>query len=58
MTEPTHMRADAPSEVDARALNKVRDALSGLRFGAVTVVVQDGAIVQIERTEKLRIARK
>ena len=37
------------------ALAKVRDALTGLRYGEVTVVVQDGVVVQVERTEKMRL---
>ena len=37
------------------ALAKVRDALNGLRYGQVTVVVQDGVVVQVERTEKVRV---
>jgi hypothetical protein len=40
------------------ALGKVRDALHGLRYGEVTVVVQDGVVVQVERTEKVRLARR
>jgi hypothetical protein len=39
----------------ANALASVRQALSGLRYGEVTVIVQDGVVVQIERTEKLRL---
>ena len=38
-----------------QALARVRDALVGLRYGEVTVIVQDGVIVQVERTEKLRL---
>ncbi len=54
--------ADAirPPRDDGRsavALDKVRDALAGLRFGTVTVVVQDGVVVQVERTEKVRLTR-
>lgn len=41
----------------ALALDKVRDALAELRFGTVTVVVQDGVVVQVERTEKVRLTR-
>ncbi len=33
----------------------VQQALRGLKFGSVTVVVQDGVIVLIERTEKRRV---
>ena len=39
----------------APAIDRVRDALSGLRFGTVTVFVQDGVVVQVERTEKFRV---
>ncbi len=41
-----------------RALDRIQDALRGLRFGEVTVIVQDGVVGQVERTEKLRLLRK
>lgn len=47
-----------PTDTNARALGKVRDALNGLRYGEVTVVVQDGVVVQVERTEKVRFERR
>jgi hypothetical protein len=34
---------------------KILAAIAGLRFGSVEVVVHDGRIVQIERTEKVRL---
>jgi hypothetical protein len=37
------------------ALDHIRDALRGLRYGNVSIVVQDGVVVQIERTEKRRL---
>ena len=39
------------------ALEHVREALRGLRYGQVTVIVQDGVVVQIERTEKCRLTK-
>jgi hypothetical protein len=33
----------------------LREALRGLRYGSVTIIVQDGIIVQVDRTEKKRI---
>lgn len=39
----------------ADAIARVRQALRGLRFGEVRVVVHEGAVVQVERTEKLRL---
>ena len=54
--------SDRPGEREdphaAHALAKMRDALNGLRYGEVTIVVQDGVVVQVERTEKVRIARR
>jgi hypothetical protein len=52
MTEPA-----SESSPDG-ALKRVADALRGLRFGEVTLIVQDGVVVQIERTERLRIKRE
>jgi hypothetical protein len=37
------------------ALTKIGDALRGLRYGSVLAIVQDGVVVQIERTEKTRL---
>jgi len=33
------------------------ESLRDLRFGALTLVVQDGVIVQVERTERHRYRR-
>ena len=48
------------SEVHERrdgALGRIESALRGLEFGTVTAVVQNGVIVQVERTEKVRLQR-
>jgi len=37
------------------AIEQIRAALTGLKFGQVTAIVQDGIIVQVERIEKKRI---
>ena len=36
-------------------LDRVRRAVTGIRYGEVRVIIQDGVIVQIERTEKERL---
>jgi hypothetical protein len=46
------------AEREEAALRVIRDALRELQFGSVTAVVQDGVVVQVERTEKHRLARK
>jgi len=40
------------------AYQSIVDALRGLQFGSVTVIVQDGVIVQVERLEKKRLPRR
>jgi hypothetical protein len=46
--------------VDARVdqvLTQVRQALSGLQYGQIAITVQDGVVIQIERIERVRLAR-
>ena len=45
-------------EHGTHALERIREALQGLRFGTVTVIVQDGVVVQVDRTERLRLLRR
>jgi hypothetical protein len=49
-------RAEAPDPLD-HAMEQIRLALRGLRFGEVAIVVQDGVVIQIERTERTRLRR-
>ena len=49
-------RRDADDTVEA-VLSQVRELLNGVRFGSITLVVQDGVVVQIDRTEKRRLDR-
>jgi len=36
---------------------QIRESLQGLLFGSVAITVQDGVIVQIDRTEKRRLRK-
>jgi hypothetical protein len=40
---------------DKDYLDTVEDMVQSLKFGSVTIIVQDGKVIQIEKTEKLRI---
>jgi hypothetical protein len=35
----------------------VREALTSIRFGTVSLVVQDGRVIQVDKSEKIRINR-
>jgi len=50
---PNNATADNRPE---SAIEHIRLALNGLRYGSVVVTVQDGVVVQIDRTEKNRLA--
>jgi hypothetical protein len=63
-TQPTDGQSPSPAatvpperhttNADA-ALSRIGDALRDLRYGSVLAIVQDGVVVQIERTEKTRL---
>ena len=39
-------------------LDLISAALRGLRYGTVTAIIQDGVVVQVERTEKFRVDKR
>jgi hypothetical protein len=45
---------DAPRLLE-ESLSSVREALSGLKFGNVSLTVHEGRVVQIDVTEKRRL---
>ena len=47
-------QSDTLTPQDA-VVSNILDALRGLRFGSIVVTVQDGVVVQIDRTEKRRL---
>jgi len=51
---PTSVLTDSDRDEE---LAQIREALRHLRYGAVNVIVQDGVVVQIDRTEKRRLRR-
>jgi hypothetical protein len=43
-----------PLEIDDLWSERISQSLNGLEYGAVQIIVHDGRIVQIERTERNR----
>jgi hypothetical protein len=50
----SHGRSSRPTSDE---LEQISNSLRGLRFGSVHIVVQDGIVIQIERTEKQRLRK-
>jgi hypothetical protein len=48
----------APQELNLRwTWQNIEEALRSLQFGSVTLLVQDGVVVQVERLERKRYQR-
>lgn len=43
-------------KVSDEDLNKIKEFIEQIKFGSVTVIVQDGKMVQIEKHEKVRLS--
>lgn len=46
-----------PESLNSAAWDVIQESLRGLRFGQVLLVVHEGAIVQVERTERKRVTK-
>jgi len=45
-----------PHPAPAFPIDEIREAVEKIRFGTVQLIIQDGRIVQIDTTEKKRLA--
>lgn len=44
-----------PDKNNQEEIKKILQMIESIKYGSVTVIIQDGKIVQIEKNEKLRI---
>lgn len=44
----------SPLELNEQWLERIRQSVEGLEYGHVQIIIHDGRIVQIERTERKR----
>lgn len=49
------MAADRPDIWNRELERLLREALTSIRFGTVSLVVQDGRVIQVDKSEKIRI---
>lgn len=45
------------TEVSEETLRKIKEFIEDIRFGSVTIIVQDGKVIQLEKQEKMRLIR-
>lgn len=48
------LKSNSPTQ-DKQVLDGIAQALTGLRFGSIEIVVHEGKVTQIERKEKFRL---
>jgi hypothetical protein len=54
-TKPDRSQSQDPDQIFEESIASVREALSGLKYGNVSVTVHEGRVVQIDVTEKKRL---
>lgn len=60
MADPIAAESSKPAARDANlrwTWSQVENALRDLQFGTIALIVQDGVVVQVERTERQRYQR-
>ncbi|MBJ6802290.1 YezD family protein [Geomonas propionica] len=46
---------EQPGKLSEELEQRLRMALKEIRFGTVTLVIQDGKVIQLDKSEKIRI---
>jgi hypothetical protein len=55
MTHKTSQQPSSPSPPAELPITAIQEAVESIRFGVVQLIIQDGRIVQIDKTEKIRL---
>ena len=43
--------------ITASQIKQIRDMAQRIRYGSITLVFQDGVLIQIDKSEKIRISK-
>lgn len=43
------------ADVNAVPLEAIQEAVKSVRYGVVQLIIQDGRVIQIDKTEKIRL---
>ena len=49
------MKEKEQTLADNLNLKMIADMIKDIRYGSITVIIQDGKVIQIDKTEKVRI---
>ena len=45
-------------EVTPKQLAQIKDYIESIKYGSINIVIQDGKIIQIDKSEKIRLQRR
>lgn len=43
------------AEHDEEYLHKIQELVKDMKYGSITIIVQDGKVIQIDKTDKIRL---
>jgi hypothetical protein len=46
---------ELPGGLDEKSLKELNTVLSSLKHGSITLIIQNGKVIQIEKNEKIRL---
>lgn len=55
MAEPDPILNRKTDSISDEDFKKLLDLMESIRYGSITLIIQDGKVVQIEKNEKLRL---
>ncbi len=56
MSTEARLQGRADLSEDEEIVRQIIEAIRSVRFGQVQIIIQDSRVVQIDKTEKLRLA--
>ena len=56
MEKKTQPRPELSRGAQSFPAEAIREAVESIRYGVVQLVIQDGRVIQIDKTEKIRLA--
>ena len=56
MNDKTRPQPTSTPVSSSLPLEAIQEAVESVRFGVVQLIIQDGRVVQIDKTEKIRLA--
>jgi hypothetical protein len=55
MSEKQSGRSNPPRDASPLPIEAIQEAVESVRYGVVQLIIQDGRVVQIDKTEKIRL---